>query len=820
MAREISRRPEDYSGRSIAVGRAAERESSPRSNAECIPRDRLGGRMRFRRSLSLVLATISILAAAAAARAAGFADDFFDPVRDPFWSFNVAGIGPTAAESTLADPDGELLLTIPANSTGGFAGNVFAIYQSNCVLQGDFDVSVDYDLRITPTNPNRGWGVNIQMFSAVTGAPIIGIRRGNSGFGDIYISGANNAPVYVSTTDTSGRLRFKREGTTATSYYWDSNNLVWIQLAQWTFTSDPVTLAVLTLERNDIQPMEVLEVALDNFALTVPVDATFVCPYLYVCGNGTQDPNEACDDGNQNGADGCCDCTTNPPAAADVSGGWQLTLSCNDGFSQSVRPVAIAQTSGSSAATMTFGDCGTFTSETHTEPVTACVPAASDTAPVEICGNTFAYRTTAEESTFAGFPTSVGCQDLGQLLLNDPRYHGTVTADGSNRAVRIGGSYTISSARLYDEGQAQTCLDASGASIVCTFDMGRNVATPANPTVEPLPNLSIGFSGTFTEPVTVLVTPQDTPVATVPHGFLALGQYFEISSTGALPSGQIQVCIPYDPNVPLADQTIGHQDGAVFTVLPVTVVGNSVCATVDHFSQFALLVVSDCGNGTKEYAEECDDGNAVDDDCCDNTCHLRTGPCPDDGDLCTDDVCGSGVCTHVVPNLSCAQAASGKGSLALKRSEDGSKRSVNWKWTGEDPFDVADLGDPGSSTDLALCVYDANGLVLSARAPAGDTCGGKPCWSIDAVKGKLKYGDKDLTPDGVSKIQGKSGLEGKGKLAFQGKGTSLDILHMILPAPIHARLVRSGDDACWETTVSSSVGFQKNDETQLKAKSD
>jgi cysteine-rich repeat protein len=64
----------------------------------------------------------------------------------------------------------------------------------------------------------------------------------------------------------------------------------------------------------------------------------------------------------------------------------------------------------------------------------------------------------------------------------------------------------------------------------------------------------------------------------------------------------------------------------------------------------------DCGNGEMDAGEECDDGNDVDGDGCDNDCTWsceRNWECADD-DFCTSDVCdvGSHSCTHAAIDCS------------------------------------------------------------------------------------------------------------------------------------------------------------------------
>src|SRR6185503_16226564 len=54
--------------------------------------------------------------------------------------------------------------------------------------------------------------------------------------------------------------------------------------------------------------------------------------------------------------------------------------------------------------------------------------------------------------------------------------------------------------------------------------------------------------------------------------------------------------------------------------------------------------------------EECDDGNALDGDCCSSSCQFETAGmgCASDGNPCTNDVCnGAGTCTHAPNAASC-----------------------------------------------------------------------------------------------------------------------------------------------------------------------
>src|SRR5262249_15848923 len=133
----------------------------------------------------------------------------------------------------------------------------------------------------------------------------------------------------------------------------------------------------------------------------------------------------------------------------------------------------------------------------------------------------------------------------------------------------------------------------------------------------------------------------------------------------------------------------------------------------------------------------------------------------------------------------------------------------------------ADLGDPLATDDYALCVFDASDArILRLIAPAGGTCGTKPCWkqlgSPAAPKG-YKYKDVDGLPDDLDGITIKAGLAGAAKLSLKGKGAHLMMPHLgALALPLTAQL-QSENGQCWEGAFSTPT---TNTSTQFKAKSD
>ncbi|MFP6664807.1 MAG: glycoside hydrolase family 2 TIM barrel-domain containing protein [Deltaproteobacteria bacterium] len=91
---------------------------------------------------------------------------------------------------------------------------------------------------------------------------------------------------------------------------------------------------------------------------------------------------------------------------------------------------------------------------------------------------------------------------------------------------------------------------------------------------------------------------------------------------------------------------------------PITAAGyvgfmKSAGATAEYDNvRISAALLSPCGDGVIEGAEECDDGNMADGDCCSAVCtaELLGSPCSDDANECTDDICSAiGTCEHL-PN--------------------------------------------------------------------------------------------------------------------------------------------------------------------------
>lgn len=309
-------------------------------------------------------------------------------------------------------------------------------------------------------------------------------------------------------------------------------------------------------------------------------------------------------------------------------------------------------------------------------------------------------------------------------------------------------------------------------------------------------------------------------------------QWSNIATTNATPGDEAAIRLGGTSDVPT--ETAGDYPGAPARV------------QADDGHVVTVTIESLCGNGLLDagpsYAEDCDEGpaNGSPASCCAADCTLRAnGSACDDadactvGDTCTAGVCGSGsivscpLCQTCDPMGGCTvgprAACKGgtvprKSSLQVKDRTPDAGDQVVYKWIRGEATSTAEFGDPTTTDDYALCLFDAlGGLVSQTTAPAGGTCGTKPCWKPLGVKG-YAYKDALRTPAGVDKITLKAGLAGKAKAQLKGKGVDLPSVPLPLPLPITAQL-QSETGTCFEATFSAG-GVAKNDGTQFKGRSD
>jgi hypothetical protein len=144
---------------------------------------------------------------------------------------------------------------------------------------------------------------------------------------------------------------------------------------------------------------------------------------------------------------------------------------------------------------------------------------------------------------------------------------------------------------------------------------------------------------------------------------------------------------------------------------------------------------------------------------------------------------------------------SGKAFLALTDKSPDEKDQLQWKWAAGSATTKSEFGDPVSTDDYVLCLYDGSGLVATLTAPAGDVCPTKPCW-VSKPKG-FQYKDKEASPDGITQLQLSEGADGKAKIQVKGKGLNLPMPSLTgLMSPVTVQLKPASGAVCFGATYS------------------
>ncbi len=140
-----------------------------------------------------------------------------------------------------------------------------------------------------------------------------------------------------------------------------------------------------------------------------------------------------------------------------------------------------------------------------------------------------------------------------------------------------------------------------------------------------------------------------------------------------------------------------------------------------------------CGNGILDPMEQCDDGNALDGDCCSSSCTFDPGgtPCASDGNVCTDDVCNpTGGCTHPANAAPCG---------------DGFFCTVNDTCSGGSCAGTArDCSSAGNQCNVGVCdeaqdqcvaqpVSNGTGCIDGDACTQTDTCQNGTCTGANPV---------------------------------------------------------------------------------------
>jgi hypothetical protein len=167
---------------------------------------------------------------------------------------------------------------------------------------------------------------------------------------------------------------------------------------------------------------------------------------------------------------------------------------------------------------------------------------------------------------------------------------------------------------------------------------------------------------------------------------------------------------------------------------------------------------------------------------------------------------------RIVKGAACAPspasgcAAAPRGKIAVRDKAD-DPRDV-WSWTWRDgTLGASELGSPAHETDVAICVYDAAGVLVG-----GSLLHGLPGWTT-LPKG-FRYADATLARRGFRKVRVKYGA-GSARVQALAKGAGAGVPPLPATFPVTAQLVNLDSGACWQSVFTTP---SRNEPGRLVAK--
>jgi hypothetical protein len=145
-----------------------------------------------------------------------------------------------------------------------------------------------------------------------------------------------------------------------------------------------------------------------------------------------------------------------------------------------------------------------------------------------------------------------------------------------------------------------------------------------------------------------------------------------------------------------------------------------------------------------------------------------------------------------VPRPGCRSGGRSKLTIVQRgRASD----TLGWRLRSPQPTAATDFGDPGTTTDLSLCLYGAGASATELHVPASSR------WAASA-KG-LRYDGKGVRGNGVRTVVLRARDDGGAVLRVRATGGRLPSFGLPLAAPLTVQLVNLESGVCWERTFAS-----------------
>jgi len=560
--------------------------------------------------------------------------------------------------------------------------------------------------------------------------------------------------------------------------------------------------------------------------------------------------NAECDDSDVCSTESCVDgfCRWDPLSAStpctDASGSWQLTRSTCDNRGQlrldprraSATFWNVEQQINGSLALTADPLCGSIVYLNHLHKVSQC-SVAPDPLDGMLQGGLMATPNSgcqtwnSELEIPIDAPCDQGGADIARMSVPDA-FRVMASDDGTGMAARLHSSNRIAipacataCAQSWDGDDVPCMCFATERQYQCEEWRRNDVATGTNVTVRPFPGGSITFDNVVSPGVAGVIVVSHGAAAADPGYESLVPLYFDIVTSATI-TGTILTCLPYtdEDDDGYVDGTavneggvrLLHEEAGVFIdrTESVDTATNTVCARTSTLSQHVLARAADlCGNGLLDLGESCDDGDTASGDGCRADCAMEgCFNCSGEPSVCS-----------TAPRTGCRTSVdASKSSVMLVNGSPDSRDRAQWKWMKGRETAYTDYADPTVAGDISLCAWEGAGgsLLLSATAPGGVTCNGKPCWKAQGKtpvgENGYKYGDGKHEHGAVSKVALKPGTRTKAKAVISAGGDTLGIrspLNVQLPLKVQ---MHASNGKCWEA-VYDAAGVKKTDGSVFKA---
>jgi hypothetical protein len=156
-------------------------------------------------------------------------------------------------------------------------------------------------------------------------------------------------------------------------------------------------------------------------------------------------------------------------------------------------------------------------------------------------------------------------------------------------------------------------------------------------------------------------------------------------------------------------------------------------------------------------------------DACDGAGSCVAGPC--------SPCCGGPTC-RPQPRFGACQRQTAASLIDVQTTPLGAKDKIVWNVPHVEATSVDDLPDP-ATTPYAVCFYTLDSydefsfLSYDVVAPTAQSCGRPNCWK-KGLRG-VTYNGGSLKPGGAASLRVNTGVDGKAKLSFVGKGPELGL---------------------------------------------